>query len=206
MSISLLSRAPLVIATHNAGKLAEFSELLEPYAIPVTSSDALGLAEPEETGETFEENALLKARAAACASGHVALADDSGLCVEALGGRPGIYSARWAGPERDFEAAMRRILDELGNREDRSAYFMAVLALAWPDGRSVSFVGRSDGVLVWPGRGTNGLGYDPWFVPAGSDATYAEMSPDAKHETSHRAKAVRKLLAWLSGGCDPAAA
>lgn len=206
MSTALLSPAPLVIATHNAGKLAEFSALLRPHVEQVTSCGALGLAEPEETGETFEANALLKARAAAQASGCVALADDSGLCVNALGGRPGIYSARWAGVERDFEAAMKRIWNEMGDGHDRSAYFMSALALAWPDGRSMLFEGRADGTLIWPGRGTNGHGYDPWFVPDGFDATYAEMNPDKKNEISHRGLAARKLLSWLSGGCDPAAA
>ncbi len=209
MSITLLSPlspAPLVVATHNAGKLAEFSALLQPYVGGVTSCGALGLAEPEETGKTFAENALLKAGAAALASGCVALADDSGLCVNTLGGRPGIYSARWAGPDRDFEAAMRRIWNEMGDGYDRSAYFVSALALAWPDGRSMAFEGRADGTLIRAGRGANGHGYDPWFVPDGFDVAYAEMNPDKKNAISHRGVAVRKLLDWLSGGGDPAAA
>lgn len=205
MSTDLLSPAPLVIATHNAGKLEEFSALLRPYVGQVTSCGALGLPEPEETGTTFEENALLKARAAAQASGCVALADDSGLCVNALGGKPGIYSARWAGAERDFAAAMMFIRNELGSCQDRSAFFMSVLALVWPDGREMIFEGRADGRLVWSACGTNGHGYDPWFVPDGFDVTYAEMNPDEKNAISHRGLAVRKLLGWLSGGGDPAA-
>lgn len=174
--------------------------MLRPYVDHVTSAGALGLDEPEETGATFAENALIKARAAAQASGHVALADDSGLCVTALGGKPGLYSARWAGPQRDFGAAMKRLWNELGDSADHSATFISVLALAWPDGRSMLFEGRADGALIGTGRGTNGHGYDPWFVPDGYNLTYAEMGAEEKNAISHRAEALRKLAAFLAVG------
>ena len=184
----------LVIATHNAGKLREFQALLAPYVKEIVSAAQLGLPEPEETGATFAENALLKAQAAAKASGHVALADDGGLCVTALGGKPGLHSARWAGLEKDFEKAMQQIQDELGASTDRSAYFMCALVLAWPDGHAETIEGRCDGTMVWPPRGDKGLGYDPVFIPEGYDCTFAEMGAEAKHKLSHRGKASRTLI------------
>ena len=160
-----LTGGRLVIASHNSGKVREIADLLRPFALDVVGAAALGLAEPEETGDTFIANAALKARAAATASGLPALADDSGLVVPALDGAPGIHSARWAGPERDFAAAMERVNAALPDDADRAAWFACVLALAWPDGRLESFSGRVDGRLVWPPRGTHGFGYDPIFEP-----------------------------------------
>jgi XTP/dITP diphosphohydrolase len=189
----------LVIASHNPGKIEEIAALLAPFAVAVVSAGSLGIPEPEETGGTFEANAALKARAAAEASGLPALADDSGLVVPALGGAPGIYSARWAGPAKDFQVAMERVNRELGDR-DRSAAFVAVLALAWPDGphaRDVHvelFRGEVQGNLVWPPRGDRGFGYDPMFVPAGGALTFGEMDPGEKHKISHRARAFAKLV------------
>jgi XTP/dITP diphosphohydrolase len=194
----------LVIATHNAGKLREFDELLRPYDLTLVGATALGLEEPEETGSTFRDNALLKARAAARASGLVALADDSGICVEALDGAPGIYSARWAGPTKDFGAAMARVESELKARAAPPpwrAAFVSVLALAWPDGADEAFEGRVDGILVFPPRGTAGFGYDPIFLPDGHDRTFGEMSSEEKHgipddgslALSHRARAFQRL-------------
>ncbi len=182
----------LVIASHNPGKVEEIEALLSPYGVAVVSAGALGLPEPEETGASFEENAALKARAAAQASGLLALADDSGLVVSALGGAPGIYSARWAGPEKDFRIAMARVQRELGER-DRSAHFVAVLALAWPDGEEALFRAEVYGRLTWPPRGEHGFGYDPIFVPNGYDRTFAEIDA-AKHQISHRARAFAKLV------------
>jgi XTP/dITP diphosphohydrolase len=183
----------LVVASHNQGKVEEFSALLAPFAIDAVSAGALGLAEPEETGASFEANAALKAKAAAEASGLPALADDSGLVVPALGGAPGIYSARWAGPAKDFRVAMERVHAELGDR-DRSARFVAVLALAWPDGALELFRGEVAGGLVWPPRGERGFGYDPIFVPQGGVATFGEIDPSEKHKISHRACAFVKLV------------
>ena len=183
----------LVIATHNRGKLAEIEELLQPFGVDVASAGALGLLEPEETGATFEANAALKAEAAATASGLPALADDSGLVVPALGGAPGIYSARWAGPERDFYRAMARVAAELDGQRDRRGSFVAVLALAWPDRHVELFRGEVEGQLVFPPRGTRGFGYDPIFVPDGRSETFGEMDPDAKHRISHRARAFEQL-------------
>lgn len=187
----------LVIASHNAGKVREIAELMAPYGIEVMSAGAMDLAEPEETGTTFVANAELKARAAAAASGLPSLADDSGLVVEALGGDPGIFSARWAGPTKDFMIAMTRVQRELEAKAatDRHAHFIAVLSLCWPDGHCESFEGRVDGSLVWPPRGTRGFGYDPMFLPDGHDVTFGEMEPAAKHAISHRADAFRKLTA-----------
>lgn len=184
----------LVIATHNAGKAREISALLEPYVAQFHTAGELGLPEPEETGATFIANAELKALAAAKGSGRVSLADDSGLAVTALGGDPGIYSARWAGPEKDFDLAMRKVEEALAAHEDRSAAFICVLSLAWPDGHVESFEGRIDGGLVFPPRGTLGFGYDPIFVPNGYDVTFAEMPPNKKHDISHRADAFAKLV------------
>jgi len=187
----------LVIATHNNGKLREFTALLSLYIRDITSAGALGLPEPEETGATFAENAALKARAAATLPDDVVLADDSGLCVTALGGQPGIFSARWGGPTRDFAFAMQRIQNELGDHPDRSATFECVLALAWPDGHIELFEGRVQGTLVWPPRGTQGHGYDPIFVPQGHDRTFAEMAPEEKNALSHRGVALHKLIARM---------
>lgn len=184
----------IVVASHNEGKVREIRELLEPRGIEVLSAKELALPEPDETGETFEANAALKAIAAAKASGKVALADDSGLSVTALGGEPGIYSARWAGPGKDFRVAMKAVNDKLGNSVDRSASFICVLALAWPDGHVETFQGEIEGTLTWPPRGEKGFGYDPIFIPQGDTRTYAEIEPAEKHETSHRAKAFAKLV------------
>jgi XTP/dITP diphosphohydrolase len=184
----------LVVATHNQGKLREIEVLVAPFGMSVVSAGALGLPEPEETGDTFEANALLKAEAAAAASGLPALADDSGIAVDALGGAPGIYSARWAGPGKDFAAAMGSVEDKLRALgatapEQRKAHFVAVLALAYPDGGHDLFRGEVHGTLVHPPRGANGFGYDPMFVPNGHDVTFGEMDPAAKQAMSHRARA-----------------
>jgi len=210
-----LEAGRLVIASHNQGKVREIRELLGPYGVEPVSAAELDLPEPDEIGTTFIDNADLKARAAADLAGLPALADDSGLCVEALGDRPGIFSARWAladarvspqaGPgeidgERDFNRAMARVHDELealGPEASRNAHFVCALALCWPDGHSEWFEGRVDGTLVWPPRGTNGFGYDPIFVPAGGEATFGEMDPAEKHAISHRADAFSKLVAAL---------
>jgi XTP/dITP diphosphohydrolase len=187
----------LVIASHNAGKAREIAELLAPYGVEVIPAARLNLAEPEETETTFVGNAELKARAAASSAGLPALADDSGLVVPALEGAPGIYSARWAGPTKDFSIAMARVQQELEamGATDRRAHFIAALSLCWPDGHCESFEGRVDGVLVWPPRGDRGFGYDPMFLPGGHDITFGEMEPATKHAISHRADAFRKLTA-----------
>jgi len=187
----------LVIASHNAGKAREIAELLAPHGVEIISAAALNLPEPEETATTFVGNAELKAHAAAAAAGLPALADDSGLVVPALDGAPGIYSARWAGPTKDFSIAMARVQRELKAKkaDDRRAHFVAALALCWPDGHCESFEGRVDGRLVWPPRGGKGFGYDPMFVPDGHGITFGEMEPAAKHGISHRADAFRKLTA-----------
>jgi len=186
---------PLVIASHNQGKVAEIADLLAPYGAEVMSAAGLGLEEPEETGLTFIDNALLKARAAAKATGKPALADDSGLAVAALNGDPGLYSARWAGPRKDFFLAMRKVEDKLAGSTDRRAAFLCALALVWPDGHEEAVEGRVDGLWVWPPRGGNGFGYDPAFQPDGYDQTFGEMAPEHKHEMSHRADAFRQLVA-----------
>jgi len=204
---------PVVIATHNPGKLAEMRELLAPYGIEAQSARELGLPEPEESGTTFAANARIKAMAAADAAGRAAFADDSGLVVDALGGEPGIYSARWAGPNKDFGAAMARINALLVERgatapEQRRAHFVAALCLAWPDDYVEEFEGRVDGVLVWPPGGDKGFGYDPIFLPDGFTRTFGEMSADEKHGLpprgkglSHRARAFVKLAqACLQNG------
>ena len=183
----------LVIASHNQGKVEEISALLMPFRIAALAGASLGIPEPEETGDSFEANAALKAGAAAQASGLPALADDSGLVVPALGGAPGIYSARWAGPTKDFRIAMERVHREL-DEQDRSALFVAVLALAWPDGNLDLFRGEVAGALVWPPRGERGFGYDPMFVPEGGRATFGEVEPAQKHRISHRARAFAKLV------------
>jgi XTP/dITP diphosphohydrolase len=187
----------LVIASHNPGKVAEISALLAPFGVETIAAGALGIAEPEETGDTFEANAALKARAATEASGEPALADDSGLVVPGLGGAPGIYSARWAGPTKDFRVAMERVHRKLGGR-DRDASFVAVLALAWPDRETQLFRGEVHGILIWPPRGKRGFGYDPMFIPSGETETFGEMDPARKHQISHRARAFAKLVdRWL---------
>ena len=183
----------LVIASHNQGKIVEISTLLAPFSIEAVSAASLGIPEPEETGDSFEANAALKARAATEASGLPALADDSGLVVPAIGGAPGIYSSRWAGAAKDFRQAMERVHRELGDR-DRSARFVAVLALGWPDDRMELFRGEVDGRLVWPPRGERGFGYDPMFVPEGGVETFGEMEPAEKHKISHRAHAFAALV------------
>ena len=210
-----LGPGKLVIASHNEGKVREIRDLLGPYGIEPVSAAELDLPEPDEIGVDFIENADLKARQAADLSGLPALADDSGLCVEALGGRPGIFSARWAyaggavAPEagpgqiqggRDFDLAMRRVQDELealGPDAGRNAHFVCALALVWPDGQAEWFEGRVDGTLVWPPRGEHGFGDDPMFVPAGNDRTFGEIEPEEKHRISHRADAFRKLVERL---------
>jgi XTP/dITP diphosphohydrolase len=196
-AIRKLQPGKLVIASHNPGKIREIVEMLGAYGIEPVSAADLDLPEPEETGTTFLANAELKALQAADLSGMLALADDSGLCVEALGGEPGIFSARWAGETKDFRVAMQRVNDAIeatGPEASRAAHFICVLALAWPDGHVEWFEGRVDGTLVWPPRGTGGFGYNPIFVPEGSDQTFAEM-PDAKKAISHRAEAFKRMMA-----------
>jgi XTP/dITP diphosphohydrolase len=198
MALRLEPRTKLVVATHNPGKAKELAEILE-NRFPLVTAGELGLPEPEETEGTFAGNALLKARAAAHASGLVALADDSGLSVAALDGQPGIYSARWAGPAKDFGLAMAKVeerVDESGS-SDRTAWFTCALALAWPDGPAVVVEGRVDGTLTFPPRGTKGFGYDPIFVPEGHAETFGELEPAAKDAMSHRARAFAKLKAAL---------
>lgn len=191
----------IVIATHNAGKLREMAALLSPYGLDAVSAGVLGLPEPEETASTFVGNARLKAHAAAAASGLPALADDSGVCVTALGGAPGIYSARWAERAdgvRDFAAAMARVQAELGEARDRSARFVSVLCAAWPDGSDAVFEGEILGTLVWPPRGENGFGYDPMFAPeTGDGRTFGEMSSAEKDSDNHRARAFALAIAGL---------
>jgi XTP/dITP diphosphohydrolase len=189
-----LQTGRLIIASHNAGKLREIAALVAPYGVEAVSAGDLGLPEPEETGSSFRANAELKALAAAQGAGLPALADDSGLVVPALGGAPGLHSARWAGPDRDFRAAMARVEEELGDREDRSAHFVCALTLAWPDGHLESFEGRVEGTLVWPPRGERGFGYDPIFLPLGEEITFGEMDPARKHAMSHRARAFAQLV------------
>lgn len=199
----------LVIATHNAGKLKEISALLAPYGVECISAGALGLPEPEETGTTFVENALIKARAAAEGSGIVSLADDSGLSVAALDGRPGVYTADWAERQwfegeagRDWYMAMGKVeglLAQQGPDVDRSAAFHCTLALAWPDGEYAVYEGIASGSLTWPPRGEMGFGYDPVFVPQGREQTFAEIDPEEKHKIGHRADAFAKLVAEQFG-------
>ena len=202
-----LTAGRLVIATHNAGKLVEMRMLLEPFGLDAVSAGELGLPEPEETGATFRENAALKARAAATNSGLPAFADDSGLVVDALDGAPGIHTARWAGPDRDFGLAMEKVERHLREKgavtpEARRARFVSALSLAWPDGHTEDFEGVVEGTLVWPPRGSKGFGYDPMFLPDGFDRTFGEMSGEEKHgwlpgmkPLSHRARAFAALAA-----------
>ena len=182
----------LVLATHNPGKLREIADLVAACGVDLVSAGALGLPEPDETAPDFAGNARLKA-VAATVSGHPALADDSGFCVAGLGGAPGVFSARWAGPGKDFGLAMRRVEDEL-REGDRRAWFVCALSLALPGGETATFIGRVEGMAVWPPRGDRGFGYDPMFVPAGGALSYGEMDPVAKHATSHRARAMAQLL------------
>ena len=196
-----LSAARLIVASHNAGKVREIAALLRPLGIEALGAAALGLAEPEETGDTFVANAALKARTAAVASGEPALADDSGLVVPALDGAPGIYSARWAGPGKDFRVAMARIEGELAARGSETvgaaAYFVCALSLGWPDGHCETVEGRADGTLTLPPRGQHGFGYDPMFVPDGHARTFGEMPPEEKQPLTHRARAFEQLAARL---------
>ena len=184
----------LVIASHNKGKVVEIRELLEPFGVDVVSAGDLGLPEPEETGLTFIDNAMLKARAAAEASGLPALTDDSGMTVEALDGAPGIYSARWAGPSKDFAVAIELVRTRMGDDPNRRGAFVCALALAWPDGAVETFEGVIQGHLEFPPRGSNGFGYDPIFVPEGDSRTFGEFEPAEKHAISHRAIAFRQLV------------
>lgn len=198
MKLRLIKGMRLVVATHNPGKAVEIDALLDGHYEVVTAA-GLNLPEPEETESTFAGNALLKARHAADRAGEVALADDSGLSVAALDGAPGIFSARWAGPDKDFAFAMRRVeerLEEIGS-DDRRAWFTSALAVAWPDGATVVVEGRVDGLLTFPPRGDRGFGYDPIFVPDGYSQTFGELDPALKDSISHRARAFAKLKAAL---------
>lgn len=193
-----LEAGRLVIASHNPGKVREIADLLGPYGVKPVGAAQLGLPEPEEIGTTFAANSELKALAAADLSGLPALADDSGLCVDALHGEPGIFSARWSGENKDFSAAMRTVWEKVeaaGPEAGRDAHFICALSLAWPDGHIETFEGRVDGTLVWPPRGEGGFGYDPIFLPTGEMHTFGEMEPTRKHALSHRAAAFRKLVA-----------
>jgi XTP/dITP diphosphohydrolase len=199
MTRRLQPNARLTVASHNAGKVREILELLAPFGLRIATAAELGLPEPAETGSSFVANAELKARAAAQAAGLPAFADDSGLEVTALGGAPGIYSARWAGADKDFGVAMQRVHDELVRRgawqpPGPFANFTAALCLAWPDGEAAAFEGKVHGHLVWPPRGAKGFGYDPMFVPEGESLTFGEMEPDAKHAISHRARAFERFV------------
>lgn len=184
----------IIIASHNAGKVREIGEMLTPFGVAVSSAGELNLPEPEETGETFVENAIIKARATAGAADCPALADDSGLCVDVLGGAPGIYSARWAGPEKDFGFAMQKLLEATADFETCTAHFVCALSLCWPDGHVETFEGSVRGQLSWPARGDQGFGYDPIFVPNGHMETFAEMDPAQKHAMSHRADAFNQMV------------
>ena len=198
-----LTPGKLVIASHNEGKVREIRALLSPFGIEPVSARALDLPEPEETGTTFAANALLKAVSACDLSGLPALSDDSGLCVEALGGEPGVYTANWAETAdgtRDWMLAMRKVeerLNALGKDVSRRAHFVCTLALVWPDGSDALFEGRVEGALTWPPRGDRGFGYDPVFIPDGYSETFGEIDPDLKHRISHRADAFAKLVAGV---------
>ncbi len=192
----LAAGTELVLATHNKGKLAEIDAMLRPFALTVVSARELGLPEPVEDAPDFAGNARLKALAAAEASGRPALSDDSGFCVAALDGAPGVLSARWGGPGRDFAGAMARVHKDMteSGTGDARARFVCVLCLAWPDGHTELFEGRVDGTAVWPPRGTHGFGYDPMFVPEDESRTFGEMTPAEKHTRNHRARAFARLL------------
>jgi XTP/dITP diphosphohydrolase len=194
-----LSGQKILIATHNKGKLEEFREILAPHGVEVVSAGELGLGEPEETENTFEGNARIKAKAAMLASGFITISDDSGLCVDALNGDPGVYTADWAGPSRDWMMAMRTVEEKLQaagavDNAQRGAAFMCTLCVMWPDGEEKFFVGRVPGHMSWPPRGAFGHGYDPVFVPHGETMCFAEMTHEKKNSLSHRAKAVELLL------------
>lgn len=195
--ITLPRGSALVVASHNKGKVREIEELLTPFDFEIKGAAELGLQEPEENGASFAENALIKARSAAESSRLPSLADDSGLCVSALGGAPGIYSARWAGTDKDFPLAMQRVEKELDGNPDHRAFFVCVLAMAMPNGEEETFEGRVYGALTFPPRGERGFGYDPIFVPEGHRFTFGEMEPAAKHAMSHRAKAFDKFSVAL---------
>jgi len=215
MARKLPRGARLVLASHNPGKLRESEALLRPFAIDVVSAGALGLPEPPEDAPDFFGNARIKALASATASGLPALSDDSGFCVAALDGAPGVMSARWAGPEKDFSRAMADVHAKMGDTAapgaggatvpraggatDPRAWFIAALCLAWPDGHTETFLGRIDGAVVWPPRGPHGFGYDPMFLPAGGTQTFGEMDPAAKHALSHRARAFAQIIAACFG-------
>ena len=190
----LLPGERLVLATHNPGKVRELAEMLRPYGVEVLSAGALGLPEPVEDAPDFVGNARLKALAAARGADLPALADDSGFSVAALGGAPGVLSARWAGPGKDFAAAMARVHREMEGHADRRAWFTCALSLAWPDGAAKTFLGRVEGTVAWPPRGERGFGYDPMFMGLGNAETYGEMDPARKHAASHRARAMAQLL------------
>jgi XTP/dITP diphosphohydrolase len=199
MARKLASGEKLVLASHNPGKLREIEALLRPLGVSVLSAGSLGLAPPVEDAADFAGNAQIKALAAAKATGLPALADDSGFCVAALAGEPGVLSARWAGPDKDFAAAMARVHERMGDATDRRAWFIAALCLAWPDGHTETFIGRVDGTTTWPPRGEQGFGYDPMFEAGGESRTFGEMDPEAKHAISHRARAFAQVLAACFG-------
>ena len=215
MARKLPRGAKLVLATHNPGKLREIEALLRPFGIDVVSAGAMGLPEPPEDAPDFFGNARIKALASATASGLPALSDDSGFCVAALDGAPGVHSAIWAGPKKDFSRAMADVHAKMGvaadpgaggstdsragGATDTRAWFVAALCLAWPDGHTETFLGRIDGTVVWPPRGAHGFGYDPMFLPAGGTQTFGEMDPDAKHAISHRARAFAQIIAACIG-------
>jgi XTP/dITP diphosphohydrolase len=195
MARQLEPGARLVLASHNPGKLIELADLLRPHGVSVVSAGALGLPEPVEDAPDFVGNARIKALAATRASGLPALADDSGFCVAALHGAPGVHSARWAGAAKDFAQAMARVHREMRDVADTRAWFIAALCLAWPDGHTETYLGRIDGTAIWPPRGDKGFGYDPMFVPNGATATFGEMDASEKHAVSHRARAFAQMLA-----------
>jgi XTP/dITP diphosphohydrolase len=200
----LIKGTRLVVASHNKGKLVEIDDLVRPYGLATVSAGALDISEPDETEATFVGNARLKALHSARASGLPALSDDSGIEVHALGGEPGVYTANWAGPGKDFTVAMQRVADRLTairgwGPPAPTANFVSCLCLAWPDGTTQEFVGKVYGTLVWPARGARGFGYDPMFVPDGASETYGEMEPAKKHATSHRAKAFELFVAACLG-------
>lgn len=194
MGRKLLPGSKLVLASHNRGKLVELTELLRPYRIDVVSAGALGLPEPEEIAPDFAGNAQIKALAATNATALPAFSDDSGFCCAALDGAPGVFSARWAGPGKDFAHAMAQVHQRAGDAADRRVWFVAALCLAWPDQHTETYVGRVNGTMAWPPRGANGFGYDPMFLPEDGSETFGEMAADAKHRVSHRARAFAQVI------------
>ena len=195
MGRKLAPGARLVLASHNQGKLDELADLLRPYRIDIISAGTLGLPEPEETAPDFAGNARIKALAAATATNLPAFSDDSGFCAAALGGEPGVLSARWGGPDKDFAGAMAKVNQRVGDAADRRVWFVAALCLAWPDGHTQTYVGRVDGTMAWPPRGDKGFGYDPIFLPEGGSRTFGEIDPTTKHTLSHRARAFAQVIA-----------